>query len=291
MCFLTPIYLKNKILNHKFIILKKFLLLICLSIFQISISQEGNLVEINIDASVLDYDSKKGIPFSEVKFINKNVGVLSDSEGNFSLNFLDQNINDDDVFSITAYGYDTIKTTADKLYKFLNNTNKFFLKKLDNQNQWFDEKDINDSYIFGKVFSVKGPIQGASIKVKNSLIEAKSDFEGFFKIKADLNDVLSITYLGMIEKQILIENLDDKYILLKTDAQILDQVTITGTTELSDEVETSYGKKKKKSVGFSTSTITSEDISPGAVSIVDAIRGKFTNVQVAQVWIQASNLC
>ena len=45
-----------------------------------------------------------------------------------------------------------------------------FLKKLDNQNQWFDEKDINDTYIFGKVFSVKGPIQGASIKVKNSLI-------------------------------------------------------------------------------------------------------------------------
>ena len=146
--------------------MKKFLLLICFSIFQISISQEGNLVEINIEASVLDYDSKKGIPFTEVKFINKNVGVLTNSEGNFSLNFLDQNINDNDVFSITAYGYDTIKTTADKLYKFLNNTNKFFLKKLDNQNQWFDENDINDSYIFGKVFSVKGPIQGASIKVK-----------------------------------------------------------------------------------------------------------------------------
>ena len=261
--------------------MKKFLLLISISIFQLSISQETNLVEISINASVLDYDSKKGISFSEVKFIDKNVGVLSDTEGNFSLNFLDQNINDDDVFSITAYGYDTIKTTADKLYKFLNNTNRFFLKKLDNSKQWFDEDDVNDNYIFGKVFGVSGPIQGASIKVKNSLVEAKSDFEGYFKIKANLNDVLSINFLGMIEKQILIENLDDKYILLKTDAQILDQVTITGTTELSDEVETGYGKKKKKSVGFSTSTITSEDISPGAVTIVDAIRGKFTNVQVA----------
>tara|TARA_Y200000002_G_scaffold136484_2_gene112483 strand:+ start:664 stop:2685 length:2022 start_codon:yes stop_codon:yes gene_type:complete len=261
--------------------LKKFLLLISISIFQLSISQETNLVEISINASVLDYDSKKGISFSEVKFIDKNVGVLTDNEGNFSLNFLDQNINDDDVFSITAYAYDTIKTTADKLYKFLNNTNRFFLKKLDNSKQWFDEDDANDNYIFGKVFGVSGPIQGASIKVKNSLVEAKSDFEGYFKIRANLNDVLSINFLGMIEKQILIENLDDKYILLKTDAQILDQVTITGTTELSDKVETGYGKKKKKSVGFSTSTITSEDISPGAVTIVDAIRGKFTNVQVA----------
>ena len=261
--------------------MKKFLLLISISIFQFSISQETNIVEISINASVSDYDSKKGISFSEVKFIDKNIGVLTDSEGNFSLNFLDQNINNDDVFSITAYGYDTIKTTPDKLYKFLNNTNKFFLKKLDNSKQWFDEDDANDNYIFGKVFGVSGPIQGASIKVKNSLVEAKSDFEGYFKIKANLNDILSINFLGMIEKQILIENLDDKYILLKTDAQILDQVTINGTTELSDEVETGYGKKKKKSVGFSTSTITSEDISPGAVTIVDAIRGKFNNVQVA----------
>ena len=275
--------------------MKKFLLIISLSIFQLSISQEGNLVEISINASVLDYDSKKGIPFSEVKFIDKNVGVLTDNEGDFSLNFLDQNINDDDFFSITAYGYDTIKTTAEKLYKFLNNTNKFFLKKLDNHNQWFNEDDTNDNYIFGKVFGVSGPIQGASIKVKNSLIEAKSDFEGYFKIKANLNDVLSINFLGMIEKQILIENLDDKYILLKTDAQLLDQVTITGTTELSDEVETGYGKKKKKSVGFSTSTITSEDISPAALTIVDAIRGKFNNVQVSngykpQIFVRGGTL-
>ena len=261
--------------------MKRFLILFIFFLFQLSIGQENNLVEININASVLDYDSKKGIPFSEVKFIEKNVGVLTNQEGGFSLNYLDQNINEDDVFMITAHGYDTIKTTADKLYKFLNNTSRFFLKKIDSPTQWFDENETNDNYIFGKVFSVTGPIQGASIKVKNSLIEAKSDFEGFFKIKANVNDVLSVNFLGMIEKQLLVENLDDKYILLKTDAQILDQVTITGTTELSDEVETSYGKKKKKSVGFSTSTITSEDISPGAVTVVDAIRGKFTNVQVA----------
>ena len=261
--------------------MKRFLILFIFFLFQLSTGQENNLVEININASVLDYDSKKGIPFSEVKFIEKNVGVLTNQEGGFSLNYLDQNINEDDVFMITAYGYDTIKTTADKLYKFLNNTSRFFLKKIDSPTQWFDENETNDNYIYGKVFSVTGPIQGASIKVKNSLIEAKSDFEGFFKIKANVNDVLSVNFLGMIEKQLLVENLDDKYILLKTDAQILDQVTITGTTELSDEVETSYGKKKKKSVGFSTSTITSEDISPGAVTVVDAIRGKFTNVQVA----------
>ena len=261
--------------------MKKALLLLTILSVNFLISQDNNFIEININATVLDYDSQNEIPFSEVKFLNKNIGAISDNDGKFSLNYLQRSIKKNDIFMISAYGYDTIKTTADNLYKFLNNTNKFYLKKTNNSSLWFNEEDESDNFIFGKVFSVKGPIQGASIKVKNSLIEAKSDFEGFFKIKADVNDVIVINFLGMTEKQMLIENLDDKYILLKTDAQILDQVTITGTTELSDEVDTGYGKRKKKSIGFSTSTITSDDISPGAVSIVDAIRGKFTNVQVA----------
>ena len=261
--------------------MKKALLLLTILSVNFLISQDNDFIEININATVLDYDSQNEIPFSEVKFLNKNIGAISDNDGKFSLNYLQRSIKKNDIFMISAYGYDTIKTTADNLYKFLNNTNKFYLKKTNNSSLWFNEEDESDNFIFGKVFSVKGPIQGASIKVKNSLIEAKSDFEGFFKIKANLNDVIVINFLGMTERQMLIENLDDKYILLKTDAQILDQVTITGTTELSDEVDTGYGKRKKKSIGFSTSTITSDDISPGAVSIVDAIRGKFTNVQVA----------
>ena len=244
-------------------------------------SQQDDWIEVNLNATVLDYESNEAIPFAEVKFINKNIGTLSDSDGSFELNYFDRNVNDDDVFQLTANGYDTLITNASRLYKFLNNTNKFFLKKTNSEAQWFEDDSSGSNFIFGKIFSVKGPIQGASIKVKNSLIEAKSDFEGFFKIKADLNDILMIDYLGMIEKQVFVEDLSDKYILLKTDTQILDQVTITGTTELSDEVDTGYGKKKKKSIGFSTSTITSEEISPSAVTIVDAIRGKFTNVQIA----------
>jgi len=261
--------------------LKKVFFLLTIFAIQFLYSQDTDFIEININAQVLDYESKTAIQFSEVKFLDKNIGAITNEEGKFSLNYLQRSIDNNDVFMISAYGYETIKTTANNLYKFLNNTNIFLLKKANNSSLWFNEEDTKDNYIFGKVFSVKGPIQGATIKIKNSLIEAKSDFEGFFKIKADINDILSINYLGMIEKQLFIEDLEDKYILLKTDAQILDQVTITGTSDLSDEVETSYGKKKKKSVGYSTSTITSEDISPGAVTIVDAIRGKFTNVQVA----------
>ena len=59
-----------------------------------------------------------------------------------------------------------------------------------------------------------------------------------------------INYLGMIEKQLFIEDLSDKYILLKTNTQILDQVTITSSSDLNDEVDTGYGKKKEISWVF-----------------------------------------
>ena len=281
MCFLTPTILKKQEIYIKFIFLKKAFAILIFFTIQFLYSQQDDFVEININAQVLDFESQTAIQFSEVKLLNKNIGALTDNEGKFNVNYLQRSVENNDVFMISAHGYDTIKTTAKNLYKFLNNTNKFFLKKANNSSLWFNEEDTKNNYIFGKVFSVKGPIQGASIKIKNSLIEAKSDFEGFFRIKANLDDIIVVNYLGMIEEQLLVESLDDKYILLKTDTQILDQVTITGTTELNDEVDTGYGKKKKKSIGFSTSTITSEDISPGAVSIVDAIRGKFTNVQIA----------
>ena len=247
----------------------------------LSHSQEDQWVEVNLNAFVLDYNTQKAIPFVEVKIKNKNIGTLTDSDGKFSLNYFERNVDDNEVFQLAANGYDTLSTSVARLYKFLNNTNRFYLNKTKSNNLWFEQDTDNANFIFGKIFNVKGPIQGASIKVKNSLIEAKSDFEGFFKIKADVDDVLMINYLGMIEKQLFIEDLSDKYVLLKTNTQILDQVTITGSSDLNDEVDTGYGKKKKKSLGFSTSTITSDDISPAALTIVDAIRGKFANVQVA----------
>ena len=213
-------------------------------------SQQDQWVEINLNAFVLDYDTKKAIPFAEAKIKYKNIGTLTESDGKFSLNYFERNVDDNDIFQLTANGYDTISTSVAKLYKFLNNTNKFYLNKTKSNNLWFEQDTDNANFIFGKIFSVKGPIQGASVKVKNSLIEAKSDFEGFFKIKANIDDILLVNYLGMIEKQLLIEDLNDKYILLKTDSQILDQVTITGSTELSDEVDTGYGKKKRSLLDF-----------------------------------------
>ena len=84
----------------------------------------------------------------------------------------------------------------------------------------------------------------------------------------------------MDEKQIIVENLDDTYVLLKTSAEILDEVILNSSKITDNDVDTGYGKKNKDAMGFSASTITAKDISPAAISIVDAIKGKFAGVQV-----------
>ena len=191
-------------------------------------------------------------------------------------------INDQDLFIIKSNGYKSLEITHQQLYNFLSNTNKFYLKHVQSNVGWDSEFYIDDDteIVYGKVFSISGPIQGASIRIKNTLIESKSDFEGYFSIRANLNDILIVNYLGIDEKQIIIDDLDDKYVLLKTSAEILDEVVLNSSKARDNQVDTGYGKKNKDAMGFSVSTITAKEISPAAISIVDVIRGKFAGVQV-----------
>ena len=89
---------------------------------------------------------------------------------------------------------------------------------------------------------MSGPIQGATVRIKNSLVEAQSDFDGYFNIDAQVGDILIVNFLGMTEKQTVVEDLDDLYVLLKTEAQILDEVVLSSSNKNEDNlVDTGYG--------------------------------------------------
>ena len=238
--------------------------------------------QITIDASVLDYETKQPIEYSEVGFYHKDIITLTDNEGKFQLLYNDELVDDQDLFIVRANGYQSLNITASQVYRFLRNTNKFYLKPQQPKDKWNAEfyDDDDSEFLYGKVFSVSGPIQGATIRVKNKLIESKSDFEGYFTIKAKPNDILVVNYLGMDEKQILVDDMNDVYVLLKTNAEILDEVVLNSSKAIDKEVDTGFGKKNKDAVGFSTSTITAKDISPAAITLVDVIKGKFAGVQV-----------
>ncbi|MDA9284511.1 carboxypeptidase-like regulatory domain-containing protein [Flavobacteriaceae bacterium] len=242
--------------------------------------------QINIEATVLDQKTSKPISLANVNFKYTKIGAFTNKIGGFNLNYDEKLINDDDVFVINAKGFKTIEIKASQLYKFLRNTNKFYLQRDEQTNSWVNDLSLSTieesgPNLFGKVFSVSGPIQGATIRIKNSLVEAQSDFDGYFNIDAQVGDILIVNFLGMTEKQTVVEDLDDLYVLLKTEAQVLDEVVLSLSNKNEDNlVDTGYGRKNKDAVGFSNSTITKKDFSPGAINLVDVIRGQFAGVQI-----------
>ena len=147
---------------------------------------------------------------------------------------------------------------------------------------------------FGRIFSEETPIQGAIIKVKNKFIETSSNFNGDFEIDANLKDELVITFLGMNEKTIRIENFKNNEIQLETDSQILEEVTINSYLDNQESFETGYGKKSKKSIGFAVSSIGADDISSANIRMIDLIRRNFTNVQITynedQIYVRGGTL-
>ena len=242
--------------------------------------------DIKIEALILDYKTSKPISLAKVNFKYTSVGTFTDNSGQFSLKYDEKLIGEDDVFIISAKGFISQEVSASKLYKFLRNTDKFYLQREENADSWVKNLSLttiedNNTSLFGKIFSISGPIQGATVRIKNSLIEAQSDFDGYFNINAKEGDLLIVNYLGMIEKQTTVEDFNDLYILLKTETQILDEVVLSSTNkDKENEVDTGYGKKNADAVGYSVSTITKKNISPGASTFADVIRGQFSGVRI-----------
>ena len=235
---------------------------------------------------ILDYKTSKPISLAKVNFKYTSVGTFTNNTGKFSLKYDEKLIGEDDVFVISAKGFRSQEVSASKLYKFLRNTDKFYLQREESADSWVKNLSLttiedNNTSLFGKIFSISGPIQGATVRIKNSLVEAQSDFDGYFNINAKEGDLLIVNYLGMIEKQTTVEDFNDLYILLKTETQILDEVVLSSTNkDKENEVDTGYGKKNADAVGYSISTITKEDISPGASTFADVIRGQFSGVRI-----------
>ena len=257
-----------------------FIFLFCCSNFVFS------QYDIKIEALILDYKTSKPISLAKVNFKYTSVGTFTNNKGMFSLKYDEKLIGEDDVFIISAKGFRSQEVSASKLYKFLRNTDKFYLQREESADSWVKNLSLstiedNNTSLFGKIFSISGPIQGATVRIKNSLIEAQSDFDGYFNIDAQKGDLLIVNYLGMIEKQTTVEDFNDLYILLKTETQILDEVVLSSTNKNGEnEVDTGYGKRNADAVGNSISTITKEDISPGASTFADVIRGQFSGVRI-----------
>ena len=126
--------------------------------------------------------------------------------------------------------------------------------------------------VTGKVMDVSGtPINGASVRIKNSRVGTSAAADGSFKINAPANATLVISAVGFEDQNVNIGSQTSVTVSLGFDTKAMTEVVVTGTG-----VATS-----KKKLAISVETITSDKLpSTPAASIDQALVGKIAGAQI-----------
>jgi TonB-dependent starch-binding outer membrane protein SusC len=114
------------------------------------------------------------------------------------------------------------------------------------------------------------PIDGASIAIKNSNTGTQSAANGSFTIMAKTGDVLLVSSVGMIGKEVLIRNEAILNIILSFALNNMEEVVVIG-----------YGTAKKKDLTGAVGSVSAKDFIKGIFSSPDQlIQGKASGVQI-----------
>tara|TARA_X000000950_G_scaffold121544_1_gene152403 strand:- start:15220 stop:18306 length:3087 start_codon:yes stop_codon:yes gene_type:complete len=114
------------------------------------------------------------------------------------------------------------------------------------------------------------PLPGVNVFIKGTNTGVATDFDGNFAIKATVNDILVISYVGFESQEIVVGEQESINIFLEADYAKLDEVIITG-----------YGSTAKKDLVSSISQIKGEALVNQPVARVDnMLQGRAAGVNV-----------
>ncbi len=126
--------------------------------------------------------------------------------------------------------------------------------------------------IEGIVSDVKGlPLPGANVIIKGTKNGVLTDFDGIFKIKAKIGDVLIISSLGFDKKELKIQGNSIKIVLGELN-EALNEVVVIG-----------YGTAKKKDLTGAVSSVRATSIEKGdPIDLQTALSGRVAGLQITQ---------
>ncbi|QZE12799.1 SusC/RagA family TonB-linked outer membrane protein [Halosquirtibacter laminarini] len=113
-------------------------------------------------------------------------------------------------------------------------------------------------------------IPGASVVVKGTTMGTITDFDGHFQIKVSKGDILQISYVGMVTREVVVDGSKSYQIVLKSDIQKVDEVVVTALGI----------RKEKKSLGYSVQDLGGDDLNKGDSNPMSSLSGKVSGVQV-----------
>ena len=117
------------------------------------------------------------------------------------------------------------------------------------------------------------PIIGAAIQVEGSSRGTVTDFDGNYSIEAQDNETLVFSYVGMTPQKIKVGGRDVINVVLKDNAQVLEEVVVTAMGQTQE----------KKKLNFAVQSLNSDDVTAGQSSnFANSLQGKVAGLQVSQ---------
>ena len=122
--------------------------------------------------------------------------------------------------------------------------------------------------VSGVVNDAMGPIIGASVKVKGTSTGVATDFDGKFSLSVKPNDVLVVSYIGYVTKEVKVGNQSVISITLAEDKKLLDEVVVVG-----------YGTMKKSDISGSSVNLGEKAITGSIITSLDqSLQGRAAGV-------------
>jgi len=116
------------------------------------------------------------------------------------------------------------------------------------------------------------PLIGVNVSVKNAATGSITDLNGGFSIQAPTGITLVISYVGYVTQEIAVRNNTPLRIVLKEDAQSLDEVVVIG-----------YGTSRKKDITGSVSSVKASELnSVATASVSQMLQGRVTGMSSIQ---------
>ncbi|WP_055413487.1 SusC/RagA family TonB-linked outer membrane protein [Nonlabens sp. YIK11] len=136
---------------------------------------------------------------------------------------------------------------------------------------FFGQLVLAQKTISGKVFdNTNTPILGATVFIQSKNTGAQTDFDGEFNLQAEEGDVISVSYLGYVTQEFIVDDRNDYSIVLETDVNSLEEIVIVG-----------YGKQKKAILTSSVSRVEGEEVAKEPVlNVTQALQGKAAGVNI-----------
>ena len=205
-----------------------------------------------------------------IEFENTRISeVLESLEESSDYRFLFQNDKlDNRTVSVNLEGM-TMDAVLRKVFEGTKNS----FEVLDNNLVIIKSTIVQQKKVSGTVKSEDGePIIGAAVQIKGTTTGVITDTDGNFQLEVNQGDVLVVSFVGMLSKEIMVNDQSDFNIVLEEDLIGVEEVVVVG-----------YGTMKKKDITGAVSSIQADELVKTPVpDIGNALQGKVAGVDISQ---------